>query len=59
MRRRRRSGRNDDKDSTTHNTVGRNTPPKKRMSVGNLRRTKLLILPIGNRQRAPEGARGP
>jgi len=62
MRRRRRSGRNNDNDSTTHlfaNTVARNTPPKKRMSVGNLRRTKLLGLPIGNRPRAPEGARGP
>jgi hypothetical protein len=29
------------------------------MSVGNLRRTKLLVQPTGNRQRTPEGARGP
>jgi hypothetical protein len=29
------------------------------MSVGNSRRTKLPALSTGNRQRAPEGARGP
>ena len=48
--------------TTTHQyarTAERNIIPKRRMNVGNLKRTKTPALPTGNWQRAPEGARGP
>ncbi len=32
---------------------------RKRMNAGNSKRTKQLAQPIGNHQKAPEGARGP
>jgi len=62
MGKRRRSEKKESRDTTTHlfaRTVERNTRPRKRMNVGNSKRTKTLILPTGNQRRAPEGARGP
>ncbi len=32
---------------------------RKRMNAGNLKERKQLVQPIGNHQKAPEGARGP
>ena len=40
-------------------TVARNTLPKQKRSVGNLKRIKTPALPTGNQPKAPEGARGP
>ena len=62
MRRRRKNVMNAGNDTTTHlsvKIVGRNILPKRKMSVGNWKRTKTPALPIGHRQKAPEGARGP
>jgi hypothetical protein len=39
--------------------VVENIHQRKRMNAGNSRRTKQLAQPIGNHQKAPEGARGP
>jgi hypothetical protein len=54
--------RNEDRNTMTHLSVriaARNIPQKKRMNVGNSKRTKNPVLPTENRRRAPEGARGP
>ncbi len=62
MRRRKRNGRNEGRNTMTHLSVriaARNIPQKKRMSVGNSKRTKNPVLPTGNQRRAPEGAQGP
>ena len=51
----------DARSSTTHrfaSTAERNTPPKRKTSVGNSTRIKIPVRPIGSLLKAPEGARG-
>jgi hypothetical protein len=54
--------RNTERNTMKHmsaRTVARNTLPKQKMNVGNLKRTTTPPLPTGNQPKAHEGARGP
>ena len=62
MKRRRKNVRDAERNTMNYmsaRNVARNTVPKQKMSVGNLKRTKTPARSTGDQPKAPEGARGP